>query len=81
MDKLTCNSNQQLFALNLQTDGFGKETSWSLRRQFSNGRQYVGYGPPDGVQYGDLTIYSFQYCLDRGETYVLSIEDNFGDGE
>lgn len=41
----------------------------------------MGYGPPDGVKYGDLTIYSFQYCLERGETYVLSIEDNFGDGE
>ncbi|KAL7478194.1 hypothetical protein ACHAW6_003970 [Cyclotella cf. meneghiniana] len=80
INQLSCNSNQQLFALNLQTDGFGKETSWSLRRHFANGRQYVGYGPPDGVQYGDLTIYSFQYCLERGETYVLSIEDNFGDG-
>jgi len=40
----------------------------------------VGYGPPEGVRYGDLTIYSFEYCLERGETYLLGVEDNFGDG-
>lgn len=41
----------------------------------------MGYGPPEGVRYGDLTIYSFEYCLERGETYLLGVEDNFGDGE
>lgn len=40
----------------------------------------MGYGPPEGVRYGDLTIYSFEYCLERGESYLLGVEDDFGDG-
>ena len=78
---LSCKSKEQLFNLNLQTDSFGRETSWSLQHQSDNGRKYVDYGPPDGVRYGDLTVYSFEYCLKIGETYLLSLEDNFGDGE
>jgi hypothetical protein len=51
-----------------------------LQHISQEGRKYVGYGPPEGVRYGDLTIYSFEYCLERGESYLLGVEDNFGDG-
>jgi hypothetical protein len=72
-----CTSNQQLFLLNFQTDSYGSETSWFLR---SSGGNYIGYGPPTGISYGDFKLYSFSYCIDIGSTYTLSMEDNFGDG-
>ncbi len=72
-----CTSNQHLFLLNFQTDSYGSETSWFLR---SKGGNYIGYGPPAGISYGDFKLYSFSYCLDVGSTYTLSLEDNFGDG-
>lgn len=40
----------------------------------------IDYGPPPGVTYGDLTIYSYSYCLELGSTYTLAVQDNFGDG-
>lgn len=72
-----CISNQHLFLLNFQTDSYGSETSWFLR---SKGGDYIGYGPPAGISYGDFKLYSFSYCLDVGSTYTLALEDNFGDG-
>ena len=72
-----CTSNQHLFLLNFQTDSYGRETSWFLR---SKGDNYIGYGPPAGISYGDFKLYSFSYCLDVGSTYTLAMEDNFGDG-
>ena len=44
------------FVFNFMTDEFGIETSWSLRHVDQNGR-YVGSGPPQGLHYGDLSIY------------------------
>jgi len=79
-----CAYDQKLFALTFQTDSYGKETSWFLRSEDvpSHGGHgaYVGYGPPDGISYGDFTLYSFSYCLKVGSTYTLAMEDNFGDG-
>lgn len=78
-------SNQHLFLLNFQTDSYGSETSWSLKLKNDNGgnsssNTYIGYGPPEGISYGDFKLYSFSYCLNVGSTYTLSMEDNFGDG-
>ena len=71
-------STEKSFVLNFQTDSYGSETSWFLRQDSNN--EYIGYGPPEGVQYGDITIYSYSYCLTIGSTYTLAMEDNFGDG-
>ena len=74
-----CNeSTEKLFVLNFQTDSFGKETSWFIKDNSNN--ELIGSGPPQGVQYGDITLYSFSYCLTIGSTYTLAMEDNFGDG-
>mmetsp|Transcript_16257 Transcript_16257/g.23037 ORF Transcript_16257/g.23037 Transcript_16257/m.23037 type:complete len:675 (+) Transcript_16257:62-2086(+) len=73
-----CNSQQQSFLFSFQTDTYGYETSWFLRNAAT--KKMVDFGPPPGVSYGDLTIYSYSYCLDLGSSYTLAIEDNFGDG-
>ncbi len=73
-----CTSSQKPFLFSFQTDNFGYETSWFLRNAAT--KEIVDFGPPPNVSYGDLTIYSYSYCLELGDTYVLAIEDNFGDG-
>ena len=73
-----CNRAQRSFLFSFQTDNYGYETSWFLRNAVTN--EMIDYGPPPDVSYGDLTIYSYSYCLDQGSTYTLAVEDNFGDG-
>ncbi|KAL7500690.1 hypothetical protein ACHAWT_008545 [Skeletonema menzelii] len=73
-----CNAAQKSFLFSFQTDTYGYETSWFLRNTATN--EMIDFGPPPGVSYGDLTIYSYSFCLDLGSTYTLAIEDNFGDG-
>eukprot|EP00571_Detonula_confervacea_P011357 CAMPEP_0172301006 /NCGR_PEP_ID=MMETSP1058-20130122/2990_1 /TAXON_ID=83371 /ORGANISM="Detonula confervacea, Strain CCMP 353" /LENGTH=656 /DNA_ID=CAMNT_0013010991 /DNA_START=79 /DNA_END=2049 /DNA_ORIENTATION=+ len=75
-----CKFNEQPFVLNFQTDSYGSETSWFLRSDNDGHGDYIGWGPPTGISYGDFTLYSFSYCLDIGSTYTLAMEDNFGDG-
>ena len=77
-DESSCTTNEKSFILHFQTDSYGSETSWFLRDDSTD--EYIGYGPPDGVSYGDITLYSFSYCLTIGTTYTLAMEDNFGDG-
>lgn len=77
-DESSCTTNEKSFILHFQTDSYGSETSWFLRDDSTD--EYIGYGPPDGISYGDITLYSFSYCLTIGTTYTLAMEDNFGDG-
>mmetsp|Transcript_29206 Transcript_29206/g.58536 ORF Transcript_29206/g.58536 Transcript_29206/m.58536 type:complete len:820 (+) Transcript_29206:196-2655(+) len=81
----TCDTQtQQLFQFHFQTDSYGSETSWFLKESDSitdnSIGKYLGFGPPSGYQYGDLTIYRYSFCLDVGKSYVLALEDDFGDG-
>ena len=73
-----CNSEQKSFLFSFQTDVYGYETSWFLQNTAT--KEMIDFGPPPSVSYGDLTIYSYSYCLELGSTYTLAIEDNFGDG-
>ncbi|KAL7534072.1 hypothetical protein ACHAWF_004711 [Thalassiosira exigua] len=96
VDDANCDSSEQAFLLTVQTDAYGKETSWFLRKDDASSSaadasafgtataatsdDYVDYGPRDGISYGDHALYSFVRCLTVGSTYTLAIEDDFGDG-
>lgn len=71
---LTCNWNESLLEIILQTDDKPQETSWQLQQ--SNGQvieEYKQYSQPNQVT-------THQNCVKAGACYKFIISDNGGDG-
>ena len=69
----SCDAGSELFRLVLQTDRYGSETSWELRRT------------SDGAVKSDSNLMdTFEYveelCLSKSECYTFTIMDSQGDG-
>lgn len=66
----TCSNHE--VTLNLTTDSYGSETSWTLKNS-SNQTLF------SGSDYGNNTSYKKAMCVDSG-SYVFEIVDSYGDG-
>ncbi|MFN3016188.1 endonuclease [Vibrio coralliilyticus] len=66
----TCSNHE--VTLNLTTDSYGSETSWTLKNS-SNQTLF------SGSDYGNNTSYEKAMCVDSG-SYVFEIVDSYGDG-
>ncbi len=64
-----CDGN---ITLNLLTDNYGSETSWTLKNS-------VGTTVQSGSGYGNNTTYTLNWNLAEGE-YTFTINDSYGDG-
>lgn len=78
-DSLTRTFNVQLngvgATLNLTTDSYPEETTWSLTDESGS---VVTSGGPFPEQVNELIVENF--CLSPGECYTFTIFDSFGDG-
>jgi len=70
-----CAPNQKYFKVDLTTDNYGFENSWTLKKD----GELVQKGPPSSSRYDDNTRYVGGFCLDEGN-YVFSIKDQYKDG-
>ena len=69
----TCSGGS--FALTLETDSWGEETSWNVKEDGST-RVLASGGP-----YGDERTFNENACLaDTSACYVLTVNDSYGDG-
>ncbi|KAL3758400.1 hypothetical protein ACHAWU_008736 [Discostella pseudostelligera] len=77
----TCQSNQKYFKIDLRTDQYGFENSWTLQKRNSStgGWTTLASGPPAGMNYDGSSSYQGGYCLSPGD-YVFTITDLFKDG-
>jgi len=70
-----CVDGKVRLTVELMTDGFPTETSWTLRSTCSGGEQVA-----QGLGYTDEThLYKTNYCAQDGR-FEFRIEDSFGDG-
>jgi len=69
----TACSNAGTFSLELNTDDYAAETSWTLTND-GNGNQVAS-----GSGYSDFTTYNIDVCLNAG-CYTFTILDSYGDG-
>jgi hypothetical protein len=53
-----CGSNKKYFKLDIRTDDFGFETSWTLAKKQSNTLVKIASGPPSGTIYRDNNMYN-----------------------
>lgn len=67
-------SGKAYFQLNLLTDDYGGETSWSLKNAAS------GQTVESGSDFGSNADYPFSACINRGVDYIFEVEDTHGDG-
>jgi hypothetical protein len=72
----TCSSSEIDFQFELNTDGYGYETSWELR-DVNSGSMIDSEA---SGQYGNNKLYSTQKCLDGNSCYAMTIFDTYGDG-
>jgi len=68
-----CGSNRKYFDLDLRTDAYGFEQSWTLMRKQSNTWVKVASGPPSGTTYGDNSRYT------GGELFSVAYNTIAGD--
>jgi hypothetical protein len=72
----TCESNQTVLQVDLQTDAYPGETSWNVV-DITNS----SWGVLSKNDYSDgNTLQSDLYCLSRSNCYQFSINDSWGDG-
>ncbi len=67
-----CPCNGSLVTVNILSDNYGSETTWTLKN--SSGTTVASGGP-----YANNTSYSTSYCLPDG-CYDFTINDSYGDG-
>jgi hypothetical protein len=76
-EKANCAKNESRLRVELNTDRYGFETSWTLTN--TSTRQKVAFGPPENRKYGSSRTYIGAYCLPSG-SYRFVIKDLFKDG-
>jgi hypothetical protein len=71
---VTCESNQAVFHVVIETDKFPFETEWELT-------SFAGVTAETGGPY-DLpnSRYTERYCIPSDEAYVFTMKDRYGDG-
>mmetsp|Transcript_44278 Transcript_44278/g.79432 ORF Transcript_44278/g.79432 Transcript_44278/m.79432 type:complete len:418 (-) Transcript_44278:222-1475(-) len=74
-----CSRNEQYFKLDLQTDDYGFENSWTLKKRQDNKWAQIQSGPPDGKNYSGNNRFIGGFCLSAGN-YKFTILDLFKDG-
>ena len=52
-----CGSNKKYFKLDIRTDDYGFETTWTLAKKQSNTLVKIASGPPSGTIYRDNNMY------------------------
>eukprot|EP01082_Thalassiosira_pseudonana_P007967 g6318.t1 g6318 contig23:190117-191766(+) len=72
---LSCPSTTQSILLQILTDNYPDDTSWTLQKD--NG---VTIASSPANYYQKNTLYNHKYCLDIGREYTLRMEDEWGDG-
>ena len=72
-DDSSCQYSCTDYSINILTDCWGEETSWSLSR----GSEIIQSVAPNS--YEDNTLYVYDLCLTQG-CYSFSINDSYGDG-
>ncbi|ACI65055.1 predicted protein [Thalassiosira pseudonana CCMP1335] len=72
---LSCPSTTQSILLQILTDNYPDDTSWTLQKD--NG---VTIASSPTNYYQKNTLYNHKYCLDIGREYTLRMEDEWGDG-
>lgn len=77
-----CNGNGNALVVEVVTDQYTEETSWSLKKNINNG---VGLGNINGIGGNNLignTQYTYEpYCVDNNQRYTMVVSDSFGDGQ
>jgi hypothetical protein len=71
-----CGKGKKLLELEINTDFYSKETSWSLFNTCKNDRVIDGNFTNDDLYYE----FVFEYCLDEMDRYKFVIRDSWGDG-
>ena len=72
-----CESEEELFLLEIQTDHFPQESSWVLSKDSVIGNVILA---SESNFTSSSTNYKIPICLARNETYSLEMKDNMGDG-
>lgn len=75
-DTFECPADDAIFLLELQTDNYGSETSWSLKETSSN--TVVAKISPNS--YAPNNGYVSSTCIAAGTEYTFTINDAYGDG-
>jgi len=75
-----CNSNQQYFKIDIQTDG-RSENSWKLKKRQGDSNKWaqIQSGPPNGKRYNANNRFVGGFCLSTGD-YRFVILDSGEDG-
>lgn len=71
-----CGANEVEVRVNILTDAWGEETSWTLTNLLG---AVIMQGGQGGV-YGDYTSYSDSICVSDDSCLVFKIYDTWGDG-
>lgn len=74
-----CGGNQEYFKIDVQTDEFGFENSWKLKKRQNNKWVQIKSGPPNGSEYAGNNRFTGGYCLSPGN-YRFIMLDLFKDG-
>lgn len=78
-----CGPGKKLFQLELQTDGYGGETYWDLKKMSKQGNKFDYFlwnGYDVGSFYKDNNFYIEKYCVPQNACYKFIMSDAFGDG-
>lgn len=73
--QLTSSGAAGLVVLNLETDDYPNETSWTITLQDSD--EVIAEG---GNYTSDFTLYTEEICLDPDGCYTFTVFDSYGDG-
>ncbi len=72
-----CKNNKTPYTIEIQTDNFGGDISWSLSKMSPNGTETPLKN--SNQAYGNNEKYKRQLCLSDGD-YLFEVEDIYGDG-
>ncbi|KAL7547206.1 hypothetical protein ACHAWF_010523 [Thalassiosira exigua] len=74
-----CDGDESSFKIDLTTDNYGFETSWTLEALEGGKWTQIESGPPGAFNYAKNTRYLGVYCLRQGD-YRFTIRDMYKDG-
>lgn len=77
--RIACPSNQVRVSMEVKTDQYGEQTSWSMRKKGTTQLLYAGPDATNNYSYKSRTSYSGTMCVDVG-MYEFKVEDTFNDG-
>lgn len=75
-----CATDQELFEFMMQTDGFGEDITWRLKKRNSKGKFKNVLSGGFSEAYGDNNLFTEEYCIPKNDCYKFLIYDSYGDG-